>query len=118
MNEPPAIEQSDFDTLLELLDARTMRDVVRLFTASVPGRLESLRAGIASGDGAAVATLFHTKRSGSGQLGARRLEALCAHAEKQAKTGDLSAASDQLQQVHAEFERCLAWFDARGWLSA
>lgn len=118
MNDPQPVQASDFDALLELLDEQTMREVVALFVASAPTRLASVREGLASGDTARAATAFHTLRSGCGQLGARRLEELCAAGEQMAKHGDIAAANAQLSVVLVEYERCMAWFRAHGWLRA
>ena len=114
----PPIERADFDALLELLDPATMQDVVRMFVASAPDRLRSAEAGVATGDSAAAAMAFHTLRSGCGQLGAHRLDALCAVAERSAKQGDLAGAAEQLTGIHAEYERCVAWFLEHRWLEA
>ncbi|MBI5600401.1 MAG: Hpt domain-containing protein [Gemmatimonadetes bacterium] len=118
MNDPEPVQASDFDALLELLDAQTMRDVVALFVAAAPTRLASVRDGLAAGDTARAATAFHTLRSSCGQLGARHLEELCAAGEQMAKRGDMAAASAQLRVVLDEYERCVAWFRSHGWLHA
>ena len=118
MNDSPPVQLDDFEALLELLDEQTMREVVALFVASAPTRLASAREGLASGDTARAATAFHTLRSGCGQLGARRLEELCASGEQLAKHGDIAAASARLTDVLAEYDRCLDWFRTHGWLRA
>jgi HPt (histidine-containing phosphotransfer) domain-containing protein len=112
------VEAADFDALLELLDADTMREVVHMFAASAPERLLTAERGLADGNAAVVATAFHTLRSGCGQLGARHLEELCANAERLAKHGDLGASRDQLLAVRSELDRCLGWFRERAWLEA
>jgi HPt (histidine-containing phosphotransfer) domain-containing protein len=118
MNDSPPVQADDFEALLELLDEQTMREVVSLFVASAPTRLASVREGLAAGDTARVATAFHTLRSGCGQLGARRLEELCAAGEQMAKRGEMDAASAQLNVVLVEYERCVAWFRTHDWLRA
>ncbi len=118
MTPASPIEQSDFDALLELLDRATMREVVALFVASAPERMHTARVGIAAGDGRAVATAFHTMRSGCGQLGARHLEELCANAERSAKTGDLAETAVLLDLVASELEVCLDWFRTNGWIDS
>ncbi len=118
MDDSPPVQSDDFDALLELLDEQTMRDVVAIFTASAPARFTSAREGLASGDTARAATAFHTLRSGCGQLGARRLEELCASGEQLAKHGDIAAASARLSDVLAEYDRCEEWFRVHGWLRA
>src|SRR3989338_7136361 len=114
----PPVQSPDFDALLELLDEQTMREVVAIFVASAPARLASARDGLATGDTARGVTAFHTLRSGCGQLGARRLEELCATGEHLAKRGDFAAAGDRLREVLAEYDRCLEWFRTHGWLRA
>lgn len=118
MNDTPPVQADDFEALLELLDEQTMREVVALFVASAPTRLASARDGLASGDTARASTAFHTLRSGCGQLGARRLEELCAGGERLAKQNDIAGASARLSEVLAEYDRCLEWFRSHGWLHA
>lgn len=118
MSEHIPVVEDDFNALLELLDAPTMREVVALFMASAPDRLVTAQIGLQGGDGAAVATAFHAMRSGCGQLGARRLEAICAQGERRAKTGDLAGAAADLAAAESEFVLCREWFANRGWLVA
>ncbi|HEY3286726.1 MAG TPA: Hpt domain-containing protein [Gemmatimonadaceae bacterium] len=118
MHETPPVAAEDFDALLELLDAPTMREVVRLFMASAPERLVTAQLGLQGGDLAITATAFHAMRSGCGQLGARQLEAICAHGERRAKSGDHEGAAADLAAAEEEFARCRKWFSANGWLSA
>lgn len=116
MTDLPAVDQSDFDALLELLQRESMTDVVRIFVGSAPTRLSAARDGLASGDSLGASTAFHTLRSGCGQLGARRLEELAASAERLSKHGDIAGAAAQLGAVEAEFARCVAWFRENGWI--
>lgn len=118
MTPAAPIEQPDFDALLELLDRDAMREVVTIFVGSVPERVSIARRGIAAGDSAAAATAFHTMRSGCGQLGARRLEQLCADAERTAKADDVEGTSALLDLVEAELALCLAWFGEQGWVNS
>jgi HPt (histidine-containing phosphotransfer) domain-containing protein len=118
MTSGTPIEQADFDALLELLDRDTMREVIGMFAASAPERLAVAHAGLASGDLVSVATACHTMRSGCGQLGARRMEELCASGERAAKAGDAGQAAVYMQDVGTELERCLSWFRAQGWIGA
>ena len=118
MTPESPIEQSDFDALLELLDRDTMREVVTMFAISAPERMTVARDGIVSGDARAVATAFHTMRSGCGQLGARYLEELCANAERSAKAGDLRDTAALTDLVALELERCLGWFREHSWVDS
>lgn len=118
MNVPSPVAEDDFNALLELLDKDTMRDVVGIFIASAPERLASARRGLAAGDGTIAATAFHAMRSGCGQLGARRLEEMCATGERLSRHGDLAGASERLAAAAEEFEHCRTWFRTNGWLNA
>ncbi len=112
------IDQPEFNALLELIDHGTMREVVAIFAASCPERLLAMRDSLAAGDLPAVATTYHTMRSGCGQLGARDLEDLCALGEQAAKAGRADEATRLLETVEAETARVLAWFRAQGWMDA
>lgn len=114
---PPIVDE-DFNTLLELLGPETMRDVVRLLMDSAPTRIASARAGLAEGDTVRAATAFHTLRSSCGQLGAKSLEQICVEGERQAKAGDVSAATALLADAEREYARCVQWFAARGFTPA
>ncbi len=118
MTDTSPIDQSEFDALLELLDHDSMRDVVRLFASAAPARLATAREALAAGDAAAVAMAFHTLRSTCGQLGATRLEELCAGAEREAKSAGLGGTQARLRDVERELARCLDWFRERGWARA
>ena len=118
MTPESPIEQAEFEALLELLERDTMREVVAMFARSAPERLRLARDGISSGEAPVVVTAFHTMRSGCGQLGGRVLEALCADAERAAKTGDLRRAGVLLDEVALELERCLDWFRQHGWVDS
>ncbi|MBI2409374.1 MAG: Hpt domain-containing protein [Gemmatimonadetes bacterium] len=118
MSDASPVVADDFNALLELLDRETMREVVQLFLAAAPTRLETARQAVTSGNAAVAATALHTMRSGCGQLGARRLEELCATGEREAKHGDLAAVDTRLSEIDAEFARCLEWFHANGWSDA
>jgi len=118
MTNTSPVESLDFDALLELLDRTTMREVVQMFVDSVPTRIATARGGLAASDAAIVATAFHTLRSGCGQLGARRLEELCAEGEREAKNAGLDGTAMRLRDIEVEFARCLAWFREHGWVDA
>jgi HPt (histidine-containing phosphotransfer) domain-containing protein len=118
MIDASPVVADDFNALLELLDRDTMRDVIQLFLAAAPTRLETARQAVATGDAGVAATALHTMRSGCGQLGARRLEELCATGEREAKHGDLAAVNTRLGEIDAEYARCLEWFRANGWTDA
>lgn len=110
--------QADFDALLELLERDTMREIIAMFVESCPQRIRAMHGGLAAGDLAAVATAFHTMRSGCGQLGARELEELCALGERSAKAGSAPDAGALLARVEAELALVIGWFRAQGWMDA
>jgi len=112
------VVQADFDALLELLDRETMREIIAMFTESCPQRIAAMHGGLAGGDLVAVATAFHTMRSGCGQLGARELEELCALGERAAKAGSTQDAAAVLVRVEAELALVFGWFRAQGWMDA
>jgi CheY-like chemotaxis protein len=64
----------------------------------------TLRDALAAGDPAAMARAAHTLKSSSGQVGARRLSALCKELEALGRAGSMEGAPELGQAIEEEFE--------------
>ncbi|MFN8133527.1 MAG: PAS domain S-box protein [Solirubrobacteraceae bacterium] len=86
---------ADADALLPELEG--------LFTAEGPGLVADMRAGIASGDAAAVAGAAHTLKGSAASLGASRLADRCRTLEELGRSGELAGAPEALAAVEAAY---------------
>ena len=87
-----------------------VREMSALFLADMPAQLAALRAGLRTGDNAAIARAMHSMKSSCGQIGAVAMQRLCQDAEIEASRDDLTRLPSILQQLEAEFS------EFRGWL--
>jgi len=74
-------------------------DLVDLFVTDLPMRLGALRTTMEAQDPAAVKTAAHTLKGSAGNMGGRRLAALCAGLESAAAQGRLPEAGDTLSRI-------------------
>lgn len=88
---------------------RLVRDMVALFLTQVPERLAAVRQALRQGDISEAERAAHALRSSSAQLGAVRMEVLCAQAERCAAQGDVGAIPASIDQLEREFVRFVEW---------
>ena len=80
-----------------------IRDLVRMFQARTPEKLDRVRQALAAGDAATVRDVAHSLRSNCGMLGALAMAEACGRMEDAAANADLAAA----QAAFAEAESLL-----------
>ena len=90
-----------------------VKDLIELFYAEAPMRLDAMRTGIRSQNPEGVAYAAHAMRGGAGNLGALRIGALCAEIEALARSGDLSAAPSLVDQIELELDQVSAILQRR-----
>ncbi|WP_255429127.1 response regulator [Ramlibacter albus] len=85
----PLVDFSRLEEFREYDDeALTMtRDVIRLFLADTPARLEAIGAATASGDAGALATAAHALKGAAGNIGAMAMHFAAGSLEADAKSG-------------------------------
>jgi signal transduction histidine kinase/DNA-binding response OmpR family regulator len=104
----PPLDLSYLERLRELeerIGRAIVREIVESFLAETPRRLETMRAAVAGGDGAALSFAAHTLKGSSAQLGAGRLAALGQDLEVKGASGLLHGAQETLDRLEAEFLR-------------
>ena len=74
------------------------------YLASSSRLVRALRDAIAAGDPSAMARAAHPLKSSSGQVGAKRLAALCKELEARGRAGSLEGATELTAQIAAELE--------------
>jgi CheY-like chemotaxis protein len=110
------IDDSILDEVLEFAGKggeELVRDLVDLFFAEVPARLDSIRRGVEERDPERVTRGAHAMKGGASNLGAIRAAALCAQLEKQSRAADLSGAGSLVIQLEQELERIRVRLRAR-----
>jgi histidine-containing phosphotransfer protein len=103
---PEALDKAIINGLKELREPGQpdpLAELTELFFKDARPRLEAMAAAAGAGDLAKLGAIAHTLKGSASNLGARRLSALCATLEKQAKTGDLEGARRTLAEVLPEF---------------
>jgi HPt (histidine-containing phosphotransfer) domain-containing protein len=105
----------DPDTITELRRARVeyetpllIRQLVEIYRANAPRRIEQLKGAVAGGDARMLALAAHTLKTNCAMLGATGMAALCATLEEYGDRGLFDDAAAVLTQVETEFERVLA----------
>lgn len=96
-----------FDRLRRWGGEKLVREMVQLFVAQVPDRLAAARQGAREGDLSSVERAAHALRSSSAQLGAVRMQVLCALVEHSASQGDHESIPRSLGELEREFARYL-----------
>lgn len=111
---PPAAQEAeplmDFSRLQEFKDyddeALSMtREVVALFLADAPARLQALQDALAGGDAQALGKAAHALKGAAGNVGARALQQLAHRLEADAQAGMPADAQGRLEQARVVWEK-------------
>ncbi len=100
----PAIDPGTVSELLEVM-GREFADLVRVYLEDSPGRVRSLGESARSGDRAGLISAAHALKSGSANVGARRLAALAADAEHAAREERMDSARACADRIAGEYDR-------------
>jgi signal transduction histidine kinase/CheY-like chemotaxis protein/HPt (histidine-containing phosphotransfer) domain-containing protein len=80
-----------------------LNELIELFLDEVPGELEALGEAAQRGEARSVERIAHTLKGSSANMGAVRMEAICAELEEIGRSEDLAAAPEQISQLEEEF---------------
>jgi len=108
-----AIEPVDFPALRKAVggDDLLLRDVIELFLADVPGRIETLREAVAGGNEQVIKAEAHSLKGASGSVGAGSLQESFARLETMGREGQIDRARSALAEAEAEFARVRRYFE-------
>jgi two-component system sensor histidine kinase/response regulator len=109
----PADEVLDLPTLDALLDSLGgdsdfLKELVDAYLESTPGLLAAMRQAAAAGDAAGLQRAAHTLKTGSANLGAPALAALCKGLEYMGKSGALEGAEVRIDAAAAAYDAVAA----------
>ena len=91
--------------LRELGDPDLLSELTEMFFDDASSRLATLRETVEGSDARSVEQIAHALKGSSGNMGARRMAAICAELEDVGASGDLSRARALLEQLEEEFGR-------------
>ena len=95
-------EEGEPDILCELIE---------LFLSDVPTQLVALKEGVETGDAHSVERIAHTLKGSCGNIGAKRMEAICAELEEMGRSEDLAGAPGPISRLEEDFGRVRAVFE-------
>ncbi len=104
----PALDPKKTAELESVGGSDFVAQLIGVFLASAPGRMEEMRLALDAGDAEAASRAAHTLRGGAANIGARALSEACATAESAAGAGDLVAAAAAVEVAKAELARVVA----------
>jgi two-component system, sensor histidine kinase and response regulator len=104
MREPPVLDHTQILRLKEWGGTDLQRKMIELFLTHSVERVNQIRDGLAQQNSKAAETGAHTLKSSAGNVGARRLQELCAHVESMAEREDLQQVRELFPTLEGEFE--------------
>ena len=104
----PGSEVLDQATLAGLLDSLGgdvdfLRELVNAYLDSTPGLFAAMRQSVAAGDGAGLQRAAHSLKTGSANMGALALAALCKGLEDMGRSGVLDGAETHIDIAAAAY---------------
>lgn len=105
MTPEPRIDPTVIDELIDLgpeTGVQLVRDLIELFSAEAPSRVAAMRHGLQHRDLKEVSHAAHAMRGGAGNLGAVGIGALCSRVEVEARTDNIEAMQELVDQIEAE----------------
>ena len=100
----PVFRRSALEMLKRLGGDKLVSDVIDVFTANAPRLIFAARAGAEANNGDAVARSLHSLKSSAGQLGAARMQQLCAKGEMLASHGAIAQLLPLVLDLDAAYE--------------
>lgn len=82
-----------------------LRELIGLFLADSPPRLNEIESAMTAGDAKGVEKAAHALKSSCANLGATRMAELCRQLEQSGRSGALDSARETVLTSKAEFER-------------
>jgi len=109
-----SVDYSKLEGLRELQEEGEpdiLEELIELFLADVPPQLVALREAVEAGDAHSVERIAHTLKGTCGNMGAVRMESICAQLEERGRSEDLAAAPVRVSRLEEEFGRVRAVFE-------
>lgn len=88
---------------------KLVREMTALFLAQVPERIAAAREGLRELNAAEVERAAHSLKSSCSQLGAARMQTICAEIERLSAAGELNPVPELVDRIESEFARYAEW---------
>jgi HPt (histidine-containing phosphotransfer) domain-containing protein len=108
MDQGPVLDPAVLSTLRKLTppgEPDVLTEVLKLFLEEVPPRIVRLRNAWQSGNIQEVQRAAHSLKGSAGNIGARRLHAVCSELDDKGRSGDLAALAPLVDTLTAEFDK-------------
>ena len=105
----PDFEVLDQPTLAGLLDSLGgdvdfLKELIDAYLDSTPGLFAAMRQAAAAGDGVSLQRAAHSLKTGSANMGALALAALCKQLEDMGRSGALAHAEERIDTAAAAYD--------------
>lgn len=110
--DAPSTDQDALDRLRRFGGDKLLGEMITLFLAAAPERLEAARAAATSGDAESAERALHSLKSSAAQLGAMRMQRLSELGEHAAKSVLLDQVLPIIDELSHEHRRVHAWLTA------
>ena len=108
MEPGPVLDPAVLSSLRQLTppgEPDVLTEVLKLFLEEVPPRIVRLRNAWQSGNIQEVQRAAHSLKGSAGNIGARRLHAVCRELDDKGRSGDMAALPRLVAAVTAEFDK-------------
>ena len=103
MTESHTLDDAALDRLRDWGGEKLLREIVRLFLANSPVRMDQIRTGLAKGDPSEVERGAHSLKSTAANIGASRVSALSSEFESIASAGRLDGLRDRFPELEEDY---------------
>jgi len=101
---PSVLDEATLDRLREV-SSDFLREIAHVYLDDAPSRLDAIRAAVVRNDPRALSFAAHAFKSGSGNLGATAVSALCAELEARGKEGNMTDAPGKVAELEREYAK-------------
>lgn len=108
MAADPALDPRVIERLRQLTpqgESDVLKEILTLFLEEVPKKLRALQAALAAGDAPQAASVAHSLKGSSGNIGASSLMAMCRRVDDLARAGDLASVAPLVASLTSEYHR-------------
>ena len=108
------IDRAAIESLRELGGSEMLSELAEMFFDDAQSGIDAIRGAVERGDAQTVERAAHTLKGSSGNMGAKRMAALCGELQDASASGDLTHAPELLEGLEAEFGRVRPALEAEG----
>jgi HPt (histidine-containing phosphotransfer) domain-containing protein len=107
--ELPSLDRSALDRLQRFGGATLLRQMIDLFLAAAPERIAAARVAVEAADAPSAELALHSLKSSAAQLGAMRMQRMCAEGEQLARAGTLDSVRSLVHELDDELALVHEW---------